>query len=278
VASVRQLALVMLVVLAASPASTSEALAGDPFEIQVYDGTANAPGAAGLELHLNHWATGHRDAAPPEAPLHGQFHATLEPSLGLLPFWEVGAYLQGAVRTDDGVVDWAGVKLRSKFVTPPGQHPHWRFGVNLEASYLPATYDRDRWGVEVRPIAAWQSDSWLFALNPIVDQPLAGSDASQGPSLQPAFKAARTVGPIALGVEYFSTLGPIGALLSPVDQEHYLFETVDLVSAERFELNAGVGEGLTPASAGVVFKMILGYTFERPKARPMQLASHWRRP
>ena len=64
----------------------------------------------GLELHLNDWATGNRAADPPEAPLHGQFHATLEPSLGVFPFWEIGAYLQGAVRTDDGVADWAGVK------------------------------------------------------------------------------------------------------------------------------------------------------------------------
>src|SRR5579872_6461056 len=102
---------------------------GDPFEIQVYDGTANAPGVPGLELHLNDWATGNRDATPPEVPLHGQFHATLEPSLGLLPFWEIGAYLQGAVRTDDGVATFAGVKFRTKFVTPPGWDEHWRLGL-----------------------------------------------------------------------------------------------------------------------------------------------------
>ncbi|MDP9151572.1 MAG: hypothetical protein M3O36_16755, partial [Myxococcota bacterium] len=51
--------------------------AGDPFEIQVYDATANPAGVAGIELHLNEWATGHRAARPPERPLHGQFHATL---------------------------------------------------------------------------------------------------------------------------------------------------------------------------------------------------------
>ncbi len=246
----------------------SEAHAGDPFEIQVYDGTANAPGVVGLELHLNDWATGHRDAVVPELPLHGQFHATLEPSIGLLPFWEVGAYLQGAVRTDDGVVDWAGAKLRSKFVTPPGYDPHWRFGINFEVSLLPEAYDRDRWAAEVRPIVAWQNADWLFALNPILSQPLAGSDVSQGPALEPAFKVARTVGPVALGLEYYATLGPVGDLLLASDQGHYIFEVVDLLSAKQFELNAGVGEGLTPASAGVVFKVILGYSFERESATP----------
>jgi hypothetical protein len=259
-------------------ARSASVLAGDTFEIQVYDGTANPPGVPALELHLNDWATGHRDATPPERPLHGQFHATLEPSFGLLPFWEIGAYLQGAVRTDDGVVDWAGVKLRSKFVTAPTFDRHWRFGVNLEVSYVPEVYEADRWGTEVRPIAAWHDDDWLFAVNPILDQPLAGADASSGPSLEPAAKASRRVGPVALGLEYYATLGPVGALRAPADQEHYLFEVVDLASGGPFEAEAGVGEGLTPASAGVVFKVILGYSWEQAAtALPARASQVWRR-
>jgi hypothetical protein len=237
-------------------------LAGDPFEIEVYDATANAPGVPGLELHLNDWATGNRAATPPEAPLHGQFHATLEPSLGLTPFWELGAYLQGAVRDDDGVVDWAGGKLRSKFVTPSSWDAHWRLGLNLEVSYLPPAYDHDRWGSEVRPIVAWQDRNWLFAFNPILDQPLFGADASQGPSFQPALKVARTIGPVAVGFEYYATLGPLSAILPWRDEEQQLFEVVDVLSIEHLELNLGVGEGLTQASEGVVMKAIVGYEFD----------------
>lgn len=268
--------LVAAIVLAAA----GSARAGDPFEIQVYDGTANAPGVPGLELHLNDWATGNRDATPPEAPLHGQFHATLEPSLGVLPWWEIGGYLQSAVRTDTGVVDWAGVKLRSKFVTPPDFDPHWRFGVNLEVSYLPPTYDHDKWGSEIRPIVAWFDPHWLFVINPILDQPLAGSDASQGPSFQPALKAARTVGPVALGIEYYATLGPVTAILPWSQQQQQIFECVDLVSVARLELNACVGEGLTQSSEGVVLKTILGYSFESapaPATQSARAASNWRR-
>jgi hypothetical protein len=242
--------------------------AGDPFEIQVYDGTANTPGVPGLELHLNDWATGNKGSTPPEAPLGGQFHATLEPSFGLTPFWELGAYLQGAVRTDIGEVDWAGVKLRSKFVTPPSWDPHWRLGVNFEVSYLPKAYDKDGWGSEIRPIVAWHDESWLFAFNPIFDQPLSGSDASQGPSFQPALKAARTVGPIALGIEYYATLGPLTAIQPWQHQTQQIFEVVDLLAIEHFELNAGIGEGLTADSDGVVLKMILGYEFDRSEPSP----------
>jgi hypothetical protein len=236
--------------------------AGDPFEIQVYDGTADAPGAPGLELHLNDWATGNREASAPQVPLHGQFHATLEPSIGVTDFWEVGAYLEGAVRADDGVVGFAGVKLRSKFVTPPDWDPHWRLGVNLEVSYLPPAYDADRWGSEVRPILAWHDRDWLFAFNPILDQSFAGSDARQGPSFQPAFKVARRAGPVALGIEYYATLGPLSAILPWSQEEQQVFEVVDLWSVDRLEINVGVGEGLTEASAGLVFKAIIGWEFE----------------
>jgi hypothetical protein len=245
----------------ASFSLASRARAGDPFEIQVYDGTANAPGAPGIELHLNDWASGYRSAASPEAPLYGQFHATLEPSLGLFPFWEIGAYLQAAVRTSDGVAGWAGTKLRSKFVTPSSFDRHWRFGLNLEVSYLPPVYDHDRWGSEIRPIAAWHDDNWLFVVNPILDQALGGSDAGEGPVFEPAAKVARTVGPVALGFEYYATLGPLSALLPWREQEHQIFEVVDLVSVDRLELNFGVGEGLTPSSAGIVIKAIVGYEF-----------------
>ncbi len=255
----RRGALALAAWLAARPCHAS-----DPFELQVYDGTANAPGEAGIELHLNAWATGNRqNYDPPEAPLHGQLHATLEPSIGVLPFWELGAYLQGAVRTDDGSADWAGVKLRSKFVTVPTFHPRFRLGVNLEVAYVPAPYDRDPWGLEVRPIVAWHDPDWLFAFNPIVDQSLGGPGASAGPSFDPALKAARTLGPVALGLEYYAALGPFSSFVPWKEQEQRIFECADLVAVSSLELNACVGQGLTAASAGLVFKAIVGWVFEK---------------
>ena len=171
-------------------------------------------------------------------------------------------------------MDWAGVKLRSKFVTPPSWSKHWRLGMNFEVSYLPPTYDHDRWGSEIRPIAAYYDDDWLFVLNPILDQPLAGSDATQGPSFQPAIKVARTVGPVALGFEYYATLGPLSAILPWREEQQQVFEVVDLVSVDHLEVNFGVGEGLTESSAGIVVKAIVGYEFEATEPRPPPRASN----
>jgi hypothetical protein len=252
-----------LVVLASSPAR-----AIDPFEIQVYDGGANPPGAFGLELHLNHVATGHAGATAPELPLLGQSHATFEPSYGLFSWWELGAYFQTSLRAD-GHFDYAGVKLRSKFVTPPSFHPHLRFGLNLEVSYLPATYDRDRWGAELRPIAAWEGDGWLVAVDPIVDLNLAGPDAPAGPTFEPAAKVARSVlETFSMGVEYYAAFGPIASPLPLSQQSHELFGVLDLEAFPDLELEIGMGGGLTPESAGVVGKIIVGYTWDLRKAAP----------
>ena len=245
--------------------TTAPAWALDHFEIEVYDGTANRAGSPGLELHLNGWLSGHRTATPPERPLHDQVHATLEPSFGVTPWWELGAYLQMALRGDDGAVDWAGVKARSKFVVPPNWDAHWRLGANIELAYVPSAYEAENWSVELRPIAAWHDPRWLFAANPIVGFAV---DGSGGPSLEPALKVARSIGPVAVGLEYYGDLGRVGSF-DPVElQEHYLFEALDVLDVGDFELNAALGEGLTAASAGIVVKAIVGYEWDAVAAAP----------
>ena len=255
-----------LALLAVTPVivlMTRSARAVNPFEIEVYDGTANSPGSPGLELHVNRVFSGLTTAPPPELPQNGQTHFTLEPSLGVTRFWELGGYFETTLRAD-GTFDYAGVKLRSKFVTPGDWHPHLRLGVNLEVSLLPTAYDRDQWGMEIRPIVAWENERWLFVVNPIVDISLAGPDYGAGPTFQPAAMAkVKIAETVAVGLEYYADLGPIAGILPLSQEEHYLFEAADLLSVKGFELNVGVGEGLTAASNAFVGKMIVGYTWER---------------
>ena len=174
----------MIRLLVAALLISLPAAALDPFEIQIYDGTANAAGAAGLELHLNYVARGLQSSGGPEPPPDHQTHITMEPSYGVTSFWELGGYLQGALRPD-GTFDYAGAKLRSKLVTPPGWHDHLRLGFNLEVSRLPLSYDRARWGTELRPIIAWEDDRWIFAANPNFEMALAGPDVHEGPAFEP---------------------------------------------------------------------------------------------
>jgi hypothetical protein len=240
----------------------ARARAVDAFEIQVYDGTADAPGVMGLELHLNSVPNGRKEAEAPELPSHHQSHFTLEPSFGVTPWWEIGAYFQTALR-GDGVFAYGGVKLRSKFVTPPGWHPNLRLGANFEISRLPEVFDRDRWGSEVRPIVAWENERWIFAVNPIVSTSLAGPGSDDGPAFEPALMAkVKIAGVCAFGIEYFGDTGPIAHPAPSSSQEHYLFEAFDLLSIDKLELNIAVGEGLTAGSNALVVKAIAGYSWD----------------
>jgi hypothetical protein len=252
------------------------ALAVDPFEIQVYDGTANAPGVPGLELHMNTVAIGLKTSpSPPEYPLNHQSHLTLEPSLGLFPWWELGGYFETAIRGEQGELDYAGVKLRNKFVTPPGWSKNWRLGLNIEFSLLPQGYDRDRWGNELRPIVAFENELFEIVVNPIVDTSLAGPDASAGPTFQPCLSAVYKVhGTVSFGVEYYTDLGPFSTGFLPLrEQQHYVYEVFNLLSVKRYELNAGIGEGLTAGSNPLTFKVILGYEWEKDEARAPQAST-----
>jgi hypothetical protein len=240
--------------------AASRAQALDAFEIQVYDGTADAPGQAGIELHVNSVLSGQRDAVPPELPPNHQTHLTLEPSLGITRWWELGMYLESTV-LPDGTLDYAGVKLRSKFVGTRGPSERFRFGLNVEISDLPPRYDPNRWGAELRPILAYATPGGLFAFafNPIVDLDLAGAAARGWPSFEPALSVLVVAsGLFSAGLEYYGDLGPIGRPSPPSAQQHYLFEVFNLLRWRRLELNLGVGEGLTAASNPFVVKMILG--------------------
>jgi hypothetical protein len=152
--------------------ATSPAEGLDAFEIQVYDGTADAPGKPGLELHANAVVSGQSQAEPPELPTDHQTHLTLEPSLGITRWWELGMYVQTTVLLD-GTFAYSGIKLRSKFVRPSWPSDRLRWGVNLEISDLPPSYAPNRWGAEVRPILAYTTPAGRFAF--AASKPITGS-------------------------------------------------------------------------------------------------------
>lgn len=168
--------LLLLVVL------SGPALAFDPFEIQVYDGSADDAGQAGLEVHLNR----HHDAT----------HLTFEPSYGVTRFWEVGAYLQFRQGS------YEGVKLRSKLIL--FDRDGLRLGINGEVALEPG----GQWGGEIRPILAFENQRVILAVNPNISFPA---------SFEPGAMAKLKLGPIATGVEYYGTLPGEQYLLGAVD-------------------------------------------------------------
>ncbi|MEA2954988.1 MAG: hypothetical protein QOJ58_485, partial [Alphaproteobacteria bacterium] len=62
---------------------------------------------------------------------------------------------------------------------------------------------------------------------------------------------------LALGIEYYSVLGPFPNFVSLNEQQHNIYAVVDF-KVGRFDVNAGVGYGLTPGSDRLMAKMIIG--------------------
>ncbi len=244
-----------------------DAGAVDPFEIQVYEGDINDAGQAGLELHTNYTAAGRKTALyPGEVPPHGVARATLEPSFGVLPWWELGLYLQFAMATEDPAGHFGGFKLRSKFMAPvrhlggPGTTAQFRYGLNMELGRGVSVFGGTDWGTEVRPILAYGRGRWLFVFNPIVGWAVTG-DRHAAPEFEPAGKIRfDTRTGVGVGFEYYAGFGRLSDVPSFRGQEHILYVAGDLLDGP-IDMNLAVGHGLTAASDDWSVKAIFGHAF-----------------
>lgn len=235
----------------------------DRFEIQVYDGSANAPGIASLENHINFTDRGRRTPQGAEAPTHHQAHWTFEGVVGGTRVWEPGFYLQTAFVPGEGY-EYAGAKLRSKFVTPRTFSRRFRFGANFELARIPRRFEGDQWSTEIRPIATLELAEVRISVNPILGLPLAHGGYRKGPDFEPAVSIkGRLSEHAALGVEYYAGLGPIGGPSPVKDQEHYLYGAGDYELGGGVALNLGVGYGFGDTSDRLTLKAIVAYEFGR---------------
>jgi len=247
--------------------AASPARAGDLFEIQVYTPDVDAPGHFGLEVHANYTPSGRSTPAfPGETPPDRVFRLTLEPSLGVTDWLELGAYLQSFIGPGTGL-QYGGDKLRVKLVVPERAGLPILLGVNLELGRVPTSVDAQGWANEIRPIIGWTDGVWLVDVNPIFGYALSGPDRFRI-ELEPAAKLSFNTGKgFALGLEYYATLGFANDLLPLRDQEHLLLAVLDLAAPRgqppsEWELNVGVGAGLTPGTPQhSVVKVIFGREF-----------------
>ena len=81
----------------------------------------------------------------------------------------------------------------------------------------------------------------------------------------PARLARKLDKELFIGLEYYSDLGRITHFNRWQDQSHTLFAVSDF-KLGIFDVNFGVGFGLTPASDRFVVKSIIGYAFPVPGA------------
>jgi hypothetical protein len=262
-APVAALCAVLAAIAAAGAVAPRVASAQGNFEIQVYGSETAAPGQTMVELHSNVAAIGTTRREEGVLPTQGALHETLEITHGFTPWFETGFYLFTSLQPDTGWW-WVGDHIRPRVRVP--EDWKWPVGLSLsiEAGYQRPAFSVATWTIEFRPIIDREQGPWYWSINPAFEQSLKGKSVSRGLEFTPAAKVSYEVVPkVAIGLEYYGAVGPVGNWDRGRDQEHQIFPVVDIDFGPRWEFNAGVGIGLTPSTDRFIVKMILGYRFGR---------------
>jgi hypothetical protein len=234
-------------------ASVLSARAAD--EIQVYNAEIAKVGQWTFQLHNNYAFIGRKESDFPGGlvPNHA-LQGTGEWAYGITDWWEMGFYTPYAV--DQELTPYSNaIKIRQLFVIPNAAEREFFYGVNFEFSYAMPQFLDTRWLIEMRPIVGWRKGDYEFIINPIVDF---GIGQNGGADFAPAARFARNLGEnFAVGFEYYTDLGRPQDRLPFNEQQHNLYAVVDF-KIGRFDVNAGVGYGLTHGSDRLMAKMIIG--------------------
>jgi hypothetical protein len=256
-----RLPLIVLAVGLLSAALPPSLRAQENYEIQVYGYEQVEPHHTMVELHSNFIFKGSKTAQNGLYPTNRQLHETIEITHGFKDWFETGFYVFTSAQNGHGL-DWVGSHIRPRVRIPPKWK--WPLGLSLsnEIGYQRRQFSEDTWTWEMRPIVDKQIGKWYLAFNPTFDRSFHGPSVGQGFDFSPNFKFSRQFSKkLSGGLEYYGALGPATNLLAIPRQQHQLFPVVDLDLAPNWELNFGIGVGLTGSTDHLIAKMILGYRF-----------------
>jgi hypothetical protein len=235
-------------------------------EIQVYDGGLAPVGTFNLTLHSNFTPRGGTVPAFPGAVVADKsFNGVPEFALGVTDWFEAGLYLPLYSRDKHSGFGLDGFKLRALFAVPHADDRVFVYGANFEFSYNARRWDTARFTSEIRPILGWHLSAVDIIVNPIVDT---SYDGFGNADFAPSTRVAVNVAPAwAMALEEYADFGPLRALHGRRDQSHQLYAVVDY-SGKQWDVEAGVGRGLTRASDGVTLKLILARDLKSFRRKP----------
>ena len=236
-------------------------------EIQVYDGGIAPVGTLNLTLHNNYTPKGLTTPAFPGAVVADKsFNGVPEWALGVTPWFEAGLYLPLYSRDKTSGFGLDGFKLRALFAVPNADDRRFFYGANFEFSINARRWDATRFTSEIRPIIGWHLKPIDIIINPIVDT---AYDGLKNLEFVPATRVAcHLPSGWAVAVEEYDDFGPLHAFAPLGDQAHQLFGVVDRTWKD-WDIEAGIGVGLTGASDRLTLKLILSRDLnKRAKTSP----------
>jgi len=235
-------------------------------EIQVYDGGLAAPGVFNLTWHNNFTPQGITTPAFAGGVVPDRsWNGVPEWAYGVTRWFEAGLYMP--LYTYDTHSGWGldGFKLRTLFAVPNADDRTFFYGTNFEFSFNARRWDQTRFTSEIRPIIGWHVRPFDIIVNPIVDTAYDGvKNLEFVPATRLAYNASSAW---AVAVEEYADFGPVRRFLGRENQVHQLYGVVDHTGAP-FDLEFGVGFGLTDASDHLTIKVILSRDLNKPSVKP----------
>lgn len=235
-------------------------------EIQVYDGGLAPRGTFNLTLHNNFTPKGIETAAFPGAVVADHsWNGVPEWALGVTDWFEAGLYLPLYSRDKKMGFGLDGFKLRALFAAPHGDDRTFVYGANFEFSCNAKRWDQKRFTSEIRPIIGWHLKTMDIIVNPIVDT---SYDGFRNLEFVPSVRIAWNVAPsFQVAVEEYADFGPLRDFFPRKEQAHQVFAVVDR-TVGGWDIEGGIGFGLTDASDKLTLKLILARDLWKAKARP----------
>ena len=230
-------------------------------EIQVYDGGLAAVGTVNLTLHSNFTPRGLTTPAFPGAVIADKsFNGVPEWALGVTSWFEAGLYLPLYSRDKDAGWGLDGFKLRALFAVPKADDRTFFYGANFEFSFNAERWDTKGFTSEIRPIVGWHLKPVDIIVNPILDT---AYDGVGNLEFVPAARIAYNFkSGWAAAVEEYDDFGPLHGFLPVSEQAHQIYAVVDR-TWKTWDIEAGVGVGMTDSSDAVTLKLILSRDLKR---------------
>ena len=237
------------------------ASAQDNYEIQVYGSDTVEPHSTMVEFHTNYAVQGEKISQNGLQPTNHAVHETIEITHGWNSWFETGFYLFTSARSGDGW-DWVGDHIRPRVRIPESWH--WPVGLSLsnEIGYQRRKFSEDTWTWEMRPIIDRKLGRWYLSFNPTIDKSLHGENVNLGFEFSPNVKVSYDFSKaVSAGLEYYGALGPVGSFDPVADQQQQFFPSIDLNVSPEWEVNFGVGWGVTRSTDHLIVKTIIGRRF-----------------
>jgi hypothetical protein len=227
------------VLLLATPAQAQQG-----YEFEVYGTSVSPRGTGELELHTNFVPSGSQLVDDPDGrATHRALRSSLELSTGLASWLEASVYAITYARNGAGV-QYVGNRGRLTAVAPAKWNLPFDAGLSQEIGYARPGFAENRWGYEITPILGKQLGRVSFLLNPAFERGLGAGDHEW--EFEPRAQLAYALGDEeAVGLEYYSVLGPVSRLDSLSHQRHQLFATGKTELSSGVEAGLGIGRGLT---------------------------------